>query len=351
MISRHSCCFFVQPSVLEDIIRRGTPEQREWALRTLSLDHSIRTVRLQNSLLAAQAPRKPRPLVEAVAGTLKRTIYDAETNEEADATKIVRTEGGPAVADKAVNEAYDGLGATFEFYWDAYKRNSIDDLGLPLDGVVHFGKNYDNAFWNSARMIFGDGDGQILTRTTAALDVIGHELTHGVTEHTCNLAYTGQSGALNESVSDVFGSLVKQYHLGQTADKADWLIGEGIVGPALHGKALRSMAHPGTAYEGDSQPGNMKDYVRTTSDNGGVHTNSGIPNCAFYHVAVAIGGKAWEKAGQVWYDTLRDPRLHAAASFHEFAQITVRSAEHLYGTGPELKAVKEGWKAVGIATT
>jgi len=344
-------CFFVQPSVLEHIVRSGTAEQRELAMAALSRDHSIRTARLQNALLSNLVPFRPRPLIEAVAGAPTRTIYDAEQSEEADSSRLVRSEGGNAVSDPAVNEAYDGLGATFKFYWDAYKRNSIDDRGMKLDGVVHYGEKYDNAFWNGTRMVFGDGDGEFLTQTTQGVDVIGHELTHGVTEHTANLAYTGQSGALNESISDVFGSLVKQYAAGQTADKADWLIGDKIIGKALHGKALRSMAKPGTAFDGDNQPAHMKDYVRTTADNGGVHRNSGIPNCAFYNVAMGIGGHAWEKAGLVWYEALRDPRLIPSSGFHMFARITMRTTQHHFGTGAELKAVKEGWEAVGIAVS
>jgi Zn-dependent metalloprotease len=258
------------------------------------------------------------------------------------------------VADVAVNEAYDGLGATFDFYLNVYQRNSIDNAGLPLDASVHFDQDYDNAFWNGQQMVFGDGDGTIFNRFTIALDVIGHELTHGVTGSEVNLTYQGQSGALNESISDVFGSLVKQYKLNQTADKADWLIGAGLLAPGITGKALRSMAAPGTAFDDpllgkDNQPATMKGYVHTTQDSGGVHTNSGIPNHAFYLVATAIGGNAWEKAGQIWYDTIRDKTLPQSASFADFAARTVSHATQLYGaTSPEHKAVVDAWKKVGV---
>jgi Zn-dependent metalloprotease len=349
---RKTCtCFFVQPAVLEHIVRTGTPEQRDIALETLGRDHSIRTVRLQNALLSDFYQLRSRSLVEPTPGTIKRVIFDAEQSENAETTKVVWNEGDKRVADPAVNEAADGLGATFRLYWEIYRRNSIDDRGRNLNAVVHYGKKYDNAFWNGSRMVFGDGDGEFLTRTTQGVDVIGHELTHAVTESTANLAYTGQSGALNESISDVFGSLVKQYAAGQTADKADWLIGDKIVGKALKGKALRSMAKPGTAFEGDNQPAHMDHYVKTTADSGGVHTNSGIPNCAFYHVAMAIGGKAWEKAGLIWYDSLRDPRLTPDSNFQRFAQLTLRAAQHHFGAGAESKAVTEAWKAVGIVLT
>ena len=171
---------------------------------------------------------------------------------------------------------------------------------------MHYGRGYDNAFWDGTQMVFGDGDGTVFNRFTIAVDVIGHELTHGVTEHTAALVYQGQSGALNESISDVFGSLVKQQALGQDAAAADWLIGAGLFTAQVKGVALRSMKAPGTAYDDpqlgkDPQPATMADYVETTDDNGGVHLNSGIPNHAFYLAATAIGGHAWEvrRAGLV----------------------------------------------------
>src|SRR5919205_959577 len=204
------------------------------------------------------------------------------------------------------------MGDTFDFYWAAYQRDSIDDAGMPLIGTVHYQQDYDNAFWNGRQMVFGDGDCDLFNRFTIALDVVGHELTHGVSGDEVNLRYAGQPGALNESVSDVFGSLVKQYIHKQTADQADWLIGQGLFTAKVHGVALRSMKAPGPAYDDpvlgkDPQPATMSGYVHTTADNGGVHINSGIPNHAFYLVATALGGHAWEKAGHIWYETIRDP--------------------------------------------
>ena len=137
--------------------------------------------------------------------------------------------------------------------------------------------------WNGSQMLYGDGDNSIFIDFTKGNDVIGHELTHGVTQYEANLTYSQQLGALNESVSDVFGSLLEQYHLQQTAGDADWLIGQGLLTANVKGIALRSMKAPGTAYDDpvlgkDPQPAHMKDYVNTVSDNGGVHINSGIPN-------------------------------------------------------------------------
>jgi Zn-dependent metalloprotease len=253
------------------------------------------------------------------------------------------------VSDISVNQAYDSFGYTFDLYWNVFHRNSIDDQGEPIVGLVHFGHDYDNAFWDgNGHMFFGDGDGQLLTDTTKGIDVIGHELTHGVTQNEANLVYSAQSGALNESISDVFGSLVKQYHLQQTADKADWLIGADIVGPKL-APALRSMSDPGHANPYDNQPADMDGYVQTQSDNGGVHTNSGIPNRAFYVVATTIGGNSWDAAGQIWYDTVCDARLKPTARFSTFAALTVSNAQQRYGTtSSQADAVRAGWDAVKV---
>jgi Zn-dependent metalloprotease len=203
-------------------------------------------------------------------------------------------------------------------------------------------------------MVFGDGDGVIFNRFTIALDIIGHELAHGVTEDESQLQYFNQSGALNESMSDVFGSLIKQFVNNQTASQADWLIGAGLLAPGVNGVALRSMKDPGSAFNdpllgSDPQPKHMNDFVNTFNDNGGVHINSGIPNHAFFQVASKLGGFSWEKAGRIWYDTLRDPRVRPNTGFRRFARITHDIAGQLFSlTSPERTAVRDGWAAVGI---
>ncbi|WP_423923651.1 M4 family metallopeptidase [Frigoribacterium sp. 2-23] len=288
--------------------------------------------------------------------TLERTVFDTHETETLPGDRV-RGEGDPAVADVAVDEAYDALGATYRLYSEVYGRSSIDGAGLPLDATVHYGRDYDNAFWNGEQMVFGDGDGEVFTRFTASVSVIGHELTHGVTQYTANLTYQGQSGALNESLSDVFGALVEQYLFSQTTADATWLIGEGLFTPEVQGRALRSMKAPGTAYDDDvlgrdPQPADMAGYVETSDDNGGVHLNSGIPNHAFYLVADALGGHAWERAGQIWYDTLTGGHLPADADFARFAAATVHAADARYGAGStESRATREGWTGVGVTPT
>jgi Zn-dependent metalloprotease len=314
---------------------------RDWALRALVKSAYMRG---QRELLGALS-------VGSSAGEKHRTIFDARQATTLPGI-MVRGEGDAPVSDAAANEAYDGLGATYDLYHDVYDRNSIDGKGLRLDGSVHYDVDYDNAFWNGKQMVFGDGDGVIFTGFTKAIDVIGHELTHGVTQYDAGLEYHDQPGAMNESISDVFGSLVKQHQLNQDVNAADWLIGQGILAPGIHGVALRSMKEPGSAYDDprlgkDPQPAHMKGYVRTVDDNGGVHINSGIPNHAFCLVAQAIGGYAWEEAGRIWYMSLR--RLHPASDFQDSANVNFQVAGELYGTGStQQQAVRTGWAEVGI---
>ncbi|MEU3755296.1 M4 family metallopeptidase [Streptomyces olivoreticuli] len=342
-------CTIVPPHILDRLAQSEDPALSGNAQRTLEHDSLHRTRRRVTALRGVTEP----------AGTPsdqpQRTIYDAGHQETTPGTKVHSEGEGPA-KDATVNRANSALGATFDFYLKAYGRHSIDDAGLPLDATVHYGTNYDNAFWDGSQMVFGDGDGQLFVDFTVSVDVIGHELTHGVTQHTANLEYYGQSGALNESLSDVFGSLIKQYALGQTADQADWLIGQGLLGPHIHGVALRSMKAPGTAYDDphlgkDPQPATMDDYVRTSRDNGGVHTNSGIPNHAFYLVASALGGHAWERAGKIWYATLTGGELASDADFAEFARLTAATARSLYGEGDAIQAVLKAWSQVGVPTS
>ncbi len=334
----------IPPYMLEEIAKRGKPHQINWALRSLASGGFIRGQRHALGFLRSAAP----------VDNKSRIVYDCKHKDgQPPEGTLVRKEGDPRSKDMAVNEAYDGAGATYDLYYDIYQRNSIDNRGMSIVSYVHYDVDYDNAFWDGSEMVYGDGDGEIFDRFTKCIDVIGHELTHGVTQYEANLAYSNQPGALNESMSDVFGSLVKQRTLKQTAAKADWLIGAGLLKPKIHGKALRSMKAPGTAYDDpvlgkDPQPATMKDYVKTSSDNGGVHINSGIPNHAFYLAAVEIGGNAWKKAGKIWYIALRD-RLRSKSNFARAASATSSVARDLYGNGSkEMKAVRKAWKAVGV---
>lgn len=355
-------CAIVPPYLLTALAGRTDEVLAECARRSLEQDHRLRGHRSAGVPPVSSTPDHPVAHQQGVAaphaddGTgPQRTIADAHGTQTTPGT-TVRTEGQPATGDAAVDEAYDGFGQTWELYRQVYDRDSLDGRGLPLLGTVHYGNLYDNAFWDGTQMVFGDGDGTVFNRFTIAVDVIGHELTHGVTQYTAALTYQDQSGALNESISDVFGSLVKQHELGQRADQADWLIGAGLFTPQVKGVALRSMKAPGTAYDDprlgkDPQPATMADYVQTTDDNGGVHLNSGIPNHAFYLAATAIGGFAWEAAGQIWYDVLTGQEIRPYCDFATFARLTVAAAEIRYAAGsPQAGAVTAAWRAVGVLT-
>lgn len=348
---RHSLACIIPPHMLKEIIHNGTDAQRNFAMRTMETTAQLRGQR--------QAMRDFASVLSfALATGKERIVYDAQQSSNLPGVPV-RREGDPASTDPAVNEAYDGSGLTYDLFSEIYGRNSIDGKGLRLDSTVHYMKGYDNAFWNGRQMVYGDGDEdqpaaqRLFNRFTIAIDIIAHELTHGVTEYEAKLNYFTQSGALNESMSDVFGSLVKQYQRNQTAAEADWIIGEGLFTSNVQGVGIRSLKAPGTAYNDpvlgkDPQPGHMKDYVNTVEDNGGVHINSGIPNRAFYVAALEIGGYAWEKAGNIWYIALRD-KLTATSDFQQAADLTFQVAGQLYGAGgAEQLAVQKGWAAVGI---
>ncbi|MGE0127045.1 MAG: M4 family metallopeptidase [Blastocatellales bacterium] len=339
-------CCIIPPIILRNLAEKGDDDQRDLAFHVLQISASMRGKREAVGSFAFAAA--------VSTGEKRRTIYDAQ-NRRFLPGKLVRSEGGKRSADRSVNEAYDGSGKTYDFFMKVFGRNSIDDRGLRLDSTVHYGRNYMNAFWDGQQMVYGDGDGQIFERFTKSLDIIGHELTHGVTQYEADLVYEDMPGALNEHFSDVFGVLVKQYARKTRAEKADWLIGKGIFAKGIKGKALRSMKAPGTAFNDpligkDDQPAHMNDFVNTREDNGGVHINSGIPNKAFYELAIRLKGFAWERAGRIWYVTLRD-RLRPESVFQDCADATFDVARELYGADSiEQRAVREAWDAVGIRT-
>ena len=343
----------VPPHVLRAMAESKDKRVRDSAIRTLMTSAHVRGQR-------EVAGRVRAALFAAVPGKKRRSVHDAQhetLNDFELPGRLVRDEGQPATGDRAVNEAYDGLGATYDFYAKVLKRNSIDDRGLRLVATVHFGDGFNNAFWNGRQMVFGDGDGEVFVGFTRSLDVIGHELTHGVTEFTSGLVYHKQPGALNESMSDVFGSLVKQFTLKQDVKQADWLIGADILAPGINGHALRSMKDPGSAFDDarlggrDPQPKHISGFVELPDDEfndfAGVHINSGIPNRAFYLVASALGGNAWEQAGLIWYRSLL--QLSETAQFSDCANITTQVAGSLFGANSrQQQAVRSAWEEVGV---
>ncbi|SEB66919.1 Thermolysin metallopeptidase, catalytic domain [Nocardioides exalbidus] len=326
----HAHCTFIPPWLVE---RVDGPE-------AAARDEALRSGR-------GTVPQPPRATAMPGADAEPDwTVHDAGSTTDLPGTPV-RSAGEPETGDVAVDEAAAGITATLEMYADDLGRASHDDAGAPVSLTVHYGSSYDNAFWDGTQLVFGDGDGRVFERFTKPVDVLAHEFTHAVVEHTADLVYRDQSGALNESVADVFASCLKQRLLGQQAAEGDWLIGQGIFKPTVLARALRDMAAPGTAYDDpelgkDPQVGHMDDYIDTADDNGGVHLNSGIPNKAFHLAAVAVGGTSIAGAGRIWYDALVGGDVPADADFATFAAATVAAA------GEHADAVREAWRQVGV---
>ncbi len=261
----------------------------------------------------------------------------------AQATIYFVTSSNNTWADASSVSAQYNAAVVYNFYRTVFGRNSIDDKGMTIYSIVHVtsnGEPMDNAFWSGTVMCYGDGNTEFKP-LAGGFDVAAHEMTHGVTQHTANLVYQNQSGALNESMSDVFAAVV---------DSANWTIGEQVIKDftAFPSGALRDMSDPhngATQGSGAWQPANMTEFVETTGDNGGVHINSGIPNNVFYRVATALGRPT---AGAIWYKALTT-YLTSAAQFVDARIATESAASDLYGAGSaQLTAVKNAWDAVGV---
>jgi tetratricopeptide (TPR) repeat protein len=295
---------------------------------------------------AAQPPDRPR-------GAVWRVVHDAMHGTDIPG-RVARREGDPPTGDEAVDEAYDNLGITHAFFWQVFGRDSYDDGGAPLVAVVHYGEDFMHCYWDGARIVIGDGDGRVFRRFTP-LDIVAHRFMHVLLAHDVKLAVEGEFGAIHESLADVMASLARQYHLRQTVAEADWLIGAELLQTGINGRALRSLAEPGTAYDDpqmggrDPQPAHMREYVTTTEDQGGIHINGGIPSRAFYLLATALGGHAWEKAGRIWYEAVRAGGPVGDPTMGGFARLTRDQAVRLFGEGSrEAAVVVAAWQDVGI---
>jgi Zn-dependent metalloprotease len=336
-------CTFVPPHILNHIARehaRETGDPTE-AQRSAVVSAEFRRRRRYRSpglleataVAAAAAPpaHVGAALTVPVPGTAGRLIYD-DQNQWVENVELVRGEGDAAVGGQNANRAYDGLGAVHDFYQKQLGRNSIDNAGLNLVGNVNFGEGFDNAFWDpdTLVMVFGNGSGVVFQDMTLDIDVLGHELTHGVTQFSAGLTYTDdQTGALNESFSDMLGSAINAAVAGRDADTHDWLIGNGIMAPGLAGEALRSMAEPGTAYDNpimgrDPQPRDMSGYFEPADP----HLMSGITNRWFYLICKEIGIGA---GALIMYQTLQN--LWPSAVFNDAAVVATAQARILAAAG------------------
>ena len=340
-------CGVIPPHIHKEVAAHTDDEASGTARATIEHMHGLAMGRA-TTLLERFPAIRPAP----VRARKRRQVFDAQHRSRLPG-RLVRNEQNRFIEDVEVNEAWDGSGATYDFFSQVFGRSSIDGQGMSLDSTVHYGSSFANALWNGRQMVYGHADGRIFTRFTASLDVIGHEWTHGFTQKAAALGYHGQTGAVNEHLADAFGMMVKQYTLGQSASESDWCIGAELLGPGVNGMGVRSMAFPGTAYDDpligkDPQPSHMRDYVETTDDNGGVHINSGILNHAFYIQAMTLGGKTHEVLGQIYYAVVIE-RLKPESDFAHFAQATVDVAGEHYGHGGCVqRIIINGWRDVGL---
>ena len=351
MCERDPIQCIIPPYITDKLAKSPNPQVRSRAIAQIQSAARMRAFREaaqdMPKLMAAMSPDKRK----------HRLVYDARKKDQLPG-KLTRSEGQAKVADAGINEAFDFSGDTYDFYDQLFERNSLDGNGMTLISSVHIGEVDDtgqfvpmnNAFWNGEQMAYGDGDGILFRRFTQSLDVVGHELTHGVQSFTSNLTYFDQSGALNEHFADVFGILVRQWKMGETVAKANWVVGAEVLVPASTRRGIRDMENPGTAFVNDPdlgtdpQPAHMSKIYTGARDRNGVHINSGIPNRAFVLTAKAIGGKAWDVTGRIWYESLL--QLTSDSQFIDCAKVTIQVAT-THGASAK-KAVKAAWKKVGI---
>lgn len=347
-----SCGCFIIP---DDVLLRFasdpdlSDEVRQALHHTAAISKRVRALRTENAALTLTAiqlplPRIPipfpRPHILPAAH-----VYDCHHTTSLPGVQVANP---GASADGAIKRAYVESESVAKFYWDNFQRDSIDGHHMTLVSSTHYGVNYNNAFWNGAQMTYGDGDGQIFLDFTLGDDVIGHELTHGVTQHSLGLVYSGEAGGLNESMSDVFGSMFRQWEKKQTVTAADWLIGADIMGPVAKKKGytcLRNMAAPKDTHAMASQP----DHYYPGIGNLDPHYSSGVPNFAFYKAAKAIGGHSWEKAGKVWYKALTNAPPVPNMTMAQFAARTRALSTSLFPGDPSIHtAINTAWTAVGL---
>ncbi len=355
MADRATTCFctFIPPHIYRHLSGSADTRARAAGQRGVALSERLRGQRDMMALM---------PAMSSTPGRMRRTMYDGGGQTALPGTSV-RGEDGPPSTDPAVEAAFARAGIVWSFYKNVFGRDSLDNRGARLDSTVHYGQNFANAVWNGTEMVYGDGDDTMRNFTTS-LDVIAHEMTHGVTGSASGLVYNAQSGALNEHISDVFGVLALQYDAAQNpanypgrTPAQKWLLGTDVIvapNPMPAGataRAVRDMLNPGTAYGGlvigdDPQVATFDELFTDAFDDFGVHINSGIPNRAFTLFAEAVGGNAWELPGKVWYRAATASGLSPNADFAEFRTATLNAAKI---EGADDKALTKAWDDVGVS--
>ncbi len=342
-------CFIIPQRVLERFAKdkKLTAEQRQHFVNAAKLERDWRGARAATAKLANLYRSILPTAVSAIAAAAPPSVlvFDCGHGTTLPGTPIANP---GASTDTSAKQAFDETTAVVNFYQTLFGRNSLDNAGMTLISSIHFSVNYNNAGWTGSQMKYGDGDGNIFIDFTKSNDVIGHELTHGVTQFTAGFAYSNQAGGLNESMSDVFGSMFRQWQAHQTVSAADWLIGKEIMGPGAIARGftcLRDMSNPAASHCVAPQPTKFSQY----HDSMDPHDSSGIPNFAFYKAAAAIGGRSWEKAGKIWYQALTGFAPNPNMKMKVFANRTRSLAGTLFPAEPAIKtAVDKACTAVGL---
>jgi Zn-dependent metalloprotease len=339
-------CQIIPDEVLKRFSKdpRLSSAQRKHFANAALVGKQIRKLRTQAGKLTAVTAS-----LGLVAGTVPAaptiTISDSQHNQTLPGIPV---DDPTNSADGTTKRAAVETSAVADFYKTVFGRNSIDGAGITMASSVHYGINFNNAFWNGSRMTYGDGDNNIFIDFTTSTDVIAHELTHGVTQYTLQLSYTSEAGGLNESLSDVFGSMFRQWRADQDVTQADWFIGKEIMGPGATARGftcLRDMSDPGGAHCMTPQPFHFSNF-QTGMD---PHISSGIPNLAFCTAAKAIGGKSWETVGQIWYKALTGSAPSPNMAMKTFADLTRQLATQMDPPNPTVaNAIDAGWTAVGL---
>lgn len=325
--------------IAAELLRRlaGHPdvpvESKRSLLRTIEFD---RKRRLQPKLARQHFLVASKTLVE---------VFDCGGNEVLPGARV----SNPIASDDAV-VARVAL-TTFDlrdFMSEVLGRNSVDDLGLSIHSSVHYSRSYCNAFWEDNRCVFGDGDGLIFKNFVSSNDFVAHEVMHGVTEYTAKLEYRSEAGALNESMSDVFGVVFRQWHAKQDLSTAEWSIGSDMMGPTaiqLGWTCLRHVAEPSASSSMTRQPSRYSEYDASEEP----HINSGIPNRAFFLTTKALGLPSWTTGARIWYRALTSADASPAMTFSKFAALTVSAAIELGDQIPgAVNAVRTAWNAVEV---
>ncbi|GJM32104.1 MAG: zinc metalloprotease [Saprospiraceae bacterium] len=354
----------VAPEMVNNILDSGTPRQKRWAERMKKKAERIRERREQKEMREEERKKRKEEKEKRREERQRRGTLDQLNRKVIDARNPARNrmEGGNTSEDEDVNSAYDFAGIIHEFFLKEFNRKSIDDAGMDLVATVHYREDdeeFYNAFWDEKEtsLKYGEGDGSIFKSFARDLTIAAHEHVHGVIHYSGGLLYENQSGALNESICDVFASMILQYRNQEEARKASWVIGENILGKVVKGSTgvgLRSLRAPGTAYNHkrigrDLQPAHMDGFIKTKEDFGGVHLNSGIPNHAFFLIANALGGNSWENAGKIWYNSLMTAD-DSLKTFKEWAGITIDQANKLPRNirDTAVFSTEHAWKLVGV---